>query len=121
MFEKQRTVFARYPYIPTRTSAEQFTTMYLAHCEERPRFVLRDLDRHVLAIDIRRFDPEAIADALEGVVLAESFWELEHQLHQLLLELIDLHGDPTRWAPMLHELPPLITTGDTDRHHKRQS
>lgn len=120
MFDKERTTFARYPYIPTRTSPEQLLSIYLARCEESPRFRLADLDRHVLAIDVRRFDPEAIEDALEGVVFAPSFWELEHQLDDLLRELLLLHGDPTLWNPLLHQMPPLLTTDEVrcgETHH----
>ena len=119
MFDKERTTFARYPYIPTRTSAEQLLSIYLARCEERPRFAVSDLARHVLAIDVRRFDPEAIEDALEGVSFAPTFWELEHQLDELLLDLIDLHGDPTCWTPLLHHLPPLLTTDEHRCNEKR--
>ena len=112
MFDKQRTTFARYPYIPTRTSAEQLLSIYLARCEERPRFLVKDLARHVLAIDVRRFDPEAIEDVLEGVTLAPTFWKLERQLDEALSELIYLHGDPTCWGPLLHQMPPLLTTDE---------
>lgn len=119
MFDKQRTVFARYPYMPTRTSAEQLRSIYLDRCEEHPRFLVRDLDRHVLAIDVRRFDLEAIADALEGVRFAPTFWKVERQLDRLLSELIDRHGDPTCWVPLLHDLPPLVTTDEVGQHGDR--
>lgn len=120
MFDKERTTFARYPYVPTPTSAEQLLSIYLARCEEPPRFQLRDLDRHVLAIDVRRFHPEAIEEALEDVEFAPTFWELEYQLDTLLIELIDLHGDPTLLPPLLHQLPALITTDQRNSSDKQR-
>lgn len=112
MYDHERTTFARYPYVPTRTSPEQLRAIYLGLCAEEPVFRVNDLDRHVLAIDVRRFEPELIEDALDGVSLAPSFWQLEEQLDDLLVQLIEDHGDPTCWKPLLHHLPPLMTTGE---------
>lgn len=110
MYDQQRTTFARYPHMPTRTSPQQLRSIYHGLCDGDPWFNVGDLDRHVLGIDVRRFEPAQIENALDGVVLSNSFWELEIQLDDLLVELIDCHGDPTQWPVLLHHLPALVTT-----------
>jgi hypothetical protein len=59
---------------------------------------------------VRRFEVEQIEGTLDCRRLSPSLWELEEQLDELLVELIELYGDPTCWPPRLHHLPPLITT-----------
>jgi hypothetical protein len=112
MYDHERTTFARYPYVPTRTSPDQLLSIYLGLCTEPPWFDFTDLDRHVLAIDVRRFAPEQIEDTLDGAGLSPSFWELEEELDDLLVVLIETYGDPTCWKPLLHHLPPLVTTNE---------
>lgn len=41
--------------------------------------------------------------------LLPAAWTAEIELQDLLLELIGTYGDPTRWPPLLHHLPPRLT------------
>ena len=109
MYTHTRTTFARHPYIPVQTSADAFRALYLAHASEPPRFHVHDLDRHVLAIDLRRFHPDDLEAAFAGLSLSFSFAELEGQLADLLEDLrVTVDDDPSQRSVEDQELPPLF-------------
>ena len=113
MYTHLRTTFARYPYIPVQTTAGQFRQLYLQHTANRPWFRIRDLDRHVLAIDLRRFHPADLTQALRDVQLSQSFADLEEQLLDLLDQLrATVDDDPSQRDLDIHELPPPLTRAE---------
>ena len=116
MYTHTRTTFARYPYIPVQTSADAFRALYLAHAAEPPRFRVHDLDRHVLAIDLRRFHPDDLEAAFADLNLSFSFAVLEEQLADLLAELrATVDDDPSQRPLADHELPPLSPYHEASR------
>ena len=109
MYTHTRTTFAHYPFIPVRTSAAEFLDLYERHVVGRPMFRTQDLERHVLAIDLRRFDLDILELAFAGLRLSPSFARLEGQLADVLERLLDEYEDPTLWEIEVNELPAPLT------------
>lgn len=112
MYTHTRTTFARYPFIPVGTSAEEFLALYLRHATGPPMFRTQDLERHVLAIDLRRFDLDLLEEAFEGRSLSRRLAVVEGQFAAILDDLLDAYGDPTLWQIELDRLPPLLTRAE---------
>ena len=112
MYTHTRTTFAHYPFIPVRTSAAEFLDLYERHVVGRPMFRTQDLERHVLAIDLRRFDLGILESAFDGLRLSASFATLEEELSGVLERLLDEFDDPTRWEIELNELPAPLTRSE---------
>jgi hypothetical protein len=94
MYTHTRTTFARYRYIPVRTSATEFLNLYLRYVADRPMFRTQDLARRVPAIDLRRFDLDMLEAAFAGHRLSPNFAALEADLAGILSRLLDEFGDP---------------------------
>ena len=109
MYTHTRTTFARYPFVPVRTSAAEFLDLYQRHVAGRPMFRTQDLERHVLAIDLRRFGLGILERAFDGLALSASFATLEDELADILERLLDEFDDPTLWEIELNELPAPLT------------
>ena len=112
MYTHTRTTFARYPFIPVRTTATEFLALYERHVDGRPMFRTQDLERHVLAIDLRRFDLDILQSVFAGLRLSPSFATLEEQLLDVLERLLDEFDDPTLWEIELNELPAPLTAAE---------
>ena len=112
MYTHTRTTFARHPFIPARTTATEFLALYQRHVVGRPMFRTRDLERHVLAIDLRRFDLCILEEAFAGYRLSPSFATLERQLPEVLDELLVDFGDPTLWEIEVCQLPAPLTAAE---------
>ena len=112
MYTHTRTTFARYPFVPVRTSTDEFLNLCLRHVADRPMFRTQDLERHVLAIDLRRFDLDMLESGFAGHRLSPSFAALEADLAGILSRLLDEFGDPTLWEIEIDELPAPLTRAE---------
>ena len=76
-------------------------------------FRTQDLERHVLAIDLRRFDLGILERAFDGLALSPIFATLEGELADVLERLLDDFDDPTLWEIELCEMPAPLTHAES--------